>query len=169
MEDNMHQETIWPKEKAKLYPLLAQQVQALAEGCPPVSALANAAALLWDALDDINWAGFYLLKADTLHLGPFQGKTACTMIPVGRGVCGTAAAQREVQLVPDVHEFPGHIACDSASNSEIVLPLLTDGCLLGVMDIDSPVFSRFDEQDAAGLQQLCDILVNQVDWSCGIL
>lgn len=165
----MHQETIWPKEKAKLYPLLAQQVQALVEECPPVSALANAAALLWDALDDINWAGFYLLKADTLHLGPFQGKTACTLIPVGRGVCGTAAAQREVQLVPDVHEFPGHIACDSASNSEIVLPLLKDGRLLGVMDIDSPVFSRFDEEDAAGLQKLCDILTDQVDWSNGLL
>ena len=165
----MHQETIWPKEKAKLYPLLAQQVQALSEGCPPVSALANAAALLWDALDDINWAGFYLLKADTLHLGPFQGKTACTMIPVGRGVCGTAAAQREVQMVSDVHVFPGHIACDSASNSEIVLPLLKDGCLLGVMDIDSPVFSRFDEEDAAGLQKLCYILTGQVDWSNGLL
>ena len=160
----MHQEINWPKDKEELYALLSKQLSSLVEGCPPVSALANAAALLWDALDDINWAGFYLLKGDTLYLGPFQGKTACTMIPLGRGVCGTAAVQRKIQLVKDVHQFPGHIACDSASNSEIVLPLIKDGVLLGVMDIDAPIFSRFDEADAEGLNSLCDILM-QLDWS----
>ena len=165
----MHPETIWPTEKAALYRLMASQLEALVADCPPVSALSNAAALLWDSLMDINWAGFYLLKGDMLHLGPFQGKTACTLIPVGRGVCGTAAATRQIQLVKDVHQFPGHIACDSASNSEIVLPLIKDSTLLGVMDIDAPIFARFDEEDAQGLAHLCDILVNQVDWTNGLL
>ncbi len=165
----MHQDVQWPRDKVSLYPLLKDQLSALSAGCPPVSALSNAAALLWDAMTDINWAGFYLLKSDALHLGPFQGKTACTFIPVGRGVCGTAAATRQVQLVKDVHQFPGHIACDSASNSEIVLPLLRNGELLGVMDIDAPSFNRFDEEDAAGLQALCDVLTNDVDWSHGLL
>lgn len=165
----MHQETNWPSDKAELYPLMASQLEALVADCPPVSAMSNAAALLWDALTDINWAGFYLLKGNTLHLGPFQGKTACTLIPVGRGVCGTAAATRQIQLVKDVHQFPGHIACDSASNSEIVLPLVNDGKLLGVMDIDAPVFARFDDEDAKGLNRLCEILVNQVDWTHGLL
>ncbi len=165
----MHQDTQWPQEKAALYELMAQQLSALSEGCPPISALSNAAALLWDALNDINWAGFYLHRDGALHLGPFQGKTACTFIPVGRGVCGAAAQTRQIQLVPDVHQFPGHIACDSASNSEIVLPLVRNGELLGVMDIDSPLFSCFDEQDAAGLQRLCRILTDAVDWSDGLL
>ncbi len=161
----MHQETAWPADQAERYSLMAKQLTALIEGCPPVSALANAAALLWEALEDINWAGFYLLKNSVLYLGPFQGKSACTMIPVGRGVCGTAAAERRIQLVKDVHDFPGHIACDSASNSEIVLPLIKDGALLGVMDIDSPMFSRFDEADAEGLNVLCSILTEQLDWT----
>ncbi len=166
----MHQETQWPSAPRELYPLLARQTAALAADCPPISALSNAAALLWEALTGINWAGFYLLKGDTLHLGPFQGKSACTCIPVGRGVCGTAAGTRTVQLVRDVHQFPGHIACDSASNSEIVLPMiLRDGTLLGVLDIDSPCFARFTEDDAAGLQSLCDVLTQQVDWSDGLL
>ncbi len=165
----MHQETNWPADKTELYRLMSSQLEALVTDCPPVSALSNAAALLWDALTDINWAGFYLFKEDVLHLGPFQGKTACTMIPLGRGVCGTAAATRQIQLVKDVHQFPGHIACDSASNSEIVLPLIKNDALLGVMDIDAPIFARFDEQDAEGLSPLCDILVNQVDWSNGLL
>lgn len=165
----MHQETIWPTDKAALYRLMASQLEALVADCPPVSALSNAAALLCDALADINWAGFYLLKGDMLHLGPFQGKTACTLIPVGRGVCGTAAATHQIQLVEDVHQFPGHIACDSASNSEIVLPLIKDDVLLGVMDIDAPIFARFDEEDEKGLAHLCDILVNQVDWTNGLL
>ena len=164
----MHQKIQWPTGKNDLYDLLARQLAALVTECPPISALSNAAALLWDALNEINWAGFYLLKDDMLHLGPFQGKPACMSIPMGRGVCGTAAATREVQLVQDVHQFPGHIACDSASNSEIVLPLIKNGILLGVMDIDSPVFARFDEADAAGLGRLCDILV-QLDWSNGLL
>ena len=161
----MHQAIQWPQDKASLYSLLAQQLSALIEECPPISALSNAAALLWDALDNINWVGFYLLKSDTLYLGPFQGKTACTMIPIGRGVCGTAAATRQIQLVRNVHDFPGHIACDSASNSEIVLPLIKNGILLGVMDIDAPILSRFDEADANGLEQLCRILTEEIDWS----
>lgn len=165
----MHQEICWPTDKHELYALLEKQLTSLVADCPPVSALSNAAALLWEALDDINWAGFYLIKEDALHLGPFQGKTACTYIPVGRGVCGTAAKTRQIQLVKDVHQFPGHIACDSASNSEIVLPLIKDGDLLGVMDIDSPVFSRFDETDAEGLNRLCDILIHNVNWTNGLL
>lgn len=165
----MHQEILWPKDQKALYDLLEKQLGALVEECPPVSALANAASLLWEALDDINWAGFYLLKGDTLHLGPFHGKTACTLIPVGRGVCGAAAASRQIQLVRDVHQFPGHIACDSASNSEIVLPLIKDGVLLGVMDIDAPVFERFNDVDAQGLNRLCNVLTSQVNWSNGLL
>lgn len=165
----MHQEHLWPSDKAALYPMLYTHMHALVEELPPVSALSNAAALIWEALDDVNWAGFYLLKADMLYLGPFQGKTACTMIPLGRGVCGTAAATRAVQIVKDVHHFPGHIACDSASNSEIVLPLMKNDVLLGVMDIDSPIFSRFDESDACGLNDLCDVLMNCVNWEEGLL
>lgn len=165
----MHQEICCPDDQHEFYTFLEKQLASLVEGCPPVSALANAAALLWEALDDINWAGFYLLKDNALHLGPFQGKSACTYIPVGRGVCGTAAQTRQIQLVKDVHQFPGHIACDSASNSEIVLPLVKDGILLGVMDIDAPVISRFDEVDAEGLNRLCNILINNVNWSDGLL
>ena len=165
----MHQETNWPEDKAACYALMRDMLASLIEGCPPVSALSNAAALLWEALPDINWAGFYLLKGDVLHLGPFQGKTACTAIPVGRGVCGTAAATASIQLVQDVHQFPGHIACDSASNSEIVLPLIKGDVLLGVMDIDSPRLARFDEQDAEGLHALCGLLAEHIDWSNGLL
>lgn len=165
----MHQEIVWPKDKSELYPLLKEQTAALVAGCPPISALSNIAALLWEALSDINWAGFYLLKEDALYLGPFQGKTACTFIPLGRGVCGTAAEKREIQLVKDVHQFPGHIACDSASNSEIVLPLMNGDTLLGVMDIDAPILSRFDDADAAGLLAICRVLVENVDWDSGLL
>lgn len=165
----MHQTIDWPKEKASLYSLLIKQAAALVEGCPPVSALSNTAALLWEALPDINWSGFYLLRDDMLHLGPFQGKTACVAIPVGRGVCGTAAATRELQLVPDVMLFPGHIACDSASRSEIVVPMIQGDKLLGVLDIDAPIPSRFDEADAAGLAGVVEVLMNQVDWSRGLL
>ena len=161
----MHQDTNWPTDKKERYDLMAKQLSALVEDCPPISALANAAALLWEALNEINWAGFYLLKGDTLYLGPFQGKTACTVIPVGRGVCGTAAEERKIQLVKDVHQFPGHIACDSASNSEIVLPMIKNGELIGVIDIDSPIYSRFDQDDAEGLNGLCNILMENSDWS----
>lgn len=156
--------------KASAYRLMAQQLHSLVEGCPlPLPALANAAALLWDALPNINWAGFYLLKGDALYLGPFQGKVACTMIPMGRGVCGTAAESQRVQIVPDVHAFPGHIACDSASRSEIVLPLIVHQRLVGVMDIDSPYLSRFNELDAQSLGALCRILTDQVRWEDGLL
>lgn len=165
----MHQDICWPTDKQELYPLLEKQLLGLTEDCPPVSALSNAAALLWEALSDINWVGFYLCKGDLLHLGPFQGKTACTMIRIGQGVCGTAAETLNIQLVPDVHQFPGHIACDSASESEIVLPMTKNGILLGVMDIDAPRRNRFDEEDARGLYRLCNVLTETVDWSHGLL
>ena len=115
----------------------------LAGESDPIANAANVAAAIWQHMDAINWAGFYFLKGDTLVLGPFQGKPACVRIPLGQGVCGTAAARRETILVADVHEFPGHIACDSASNSEIVVPLIHNGTVIGVLDIDSPDFSRF--------------------------
>lgn len=126
--------------------------------------LTNAAALLGHQMDEINWAGFYLLKNGELVLGPFQGKPACTHIAVGKGVCGTAAEQRQTVLVADVHQFPGHIACDSASASEIVVPILKDGNLLGVLDIDSPVMNRFGENDQAGLETFASIIANHVHW-----
>ena len=153
-----------------MYKLMTAQMHSLLEGCAlPLPALANCAALLWENLDRINWAGFYLLKKDTLYLGPFQGKVACTVIPVGKGVCGTAAATKEIQLVPDVHQFPGHIACDSASNSEIVLPIIVNGHLIAVMDIDSPEFNRFTPEDAEGLASLCNVLASRVCWDGGLL
>lgn len=138
---------------------IAQQLQALVEGVPyPVSNLANASALLWQAMPDINWVGFYKLVDGKLVLGPFQGKPACIVIPMGRGVCGTAAQEHRTVRVENVHDFPGHIACDSASNSEIVLPLTENGALWGVLDIDSPTLSRFTEADEAGLTQIAAIL-----------
>ena len=165
----MHHSFTWPLEKSELYPLLARQLSALVADCPPVSALSNAAALLWEALPQTNWVGFYLLKGDTLHLGPFQGKSACVAIPVGRGVCGTSAATRSLQLVPDVEQFPGHIACDSASRSEIVIPLIDGDHLLGVLDIDAPVLNRFDQHDADALRAIAQVLTCEVDWSYGLL
>ena len=123
-----------------------------------IANLANAAALLYCSLEDINWAGFYLLEGDTLVLGPFGGKPACIEIPMGRGVCGSAAAEKRTLLVPNVHEFEGHIACDSASNSEIVIPLFRDGEVIGVLDIDSPRYSRFDERDRVGLEEFAKII-----------
>ena len=126
--------------------------------------LANAAALLGHQMDDINWAGFYLAKNGELVLGPFQGKPACTHIEIGKGVCGTAAEKREPVLVEDVHQFPGHIACDSASASEIVVPIIKDGLLLGVLDIDSPVMRRFDELDQTGLLTFVQIIADHVHW-----
>ncbi|WP_156257008.1 GAF domain-containing protein [Sandarakinorhabdus oryzae] len=117
-----------------------------------VANMANMAALLFHQLPDLNWAGFYLMKEGELVLGPFQGKPACIRIPLGRGVCGTAAATRETQVVPDVHAFPGHIACDADSRSEIVVPLIKDGVVVGVLDLDSPRPGRFDEDDRAGLE-----------------
>lgn len=123
-----------------------------------VANLANASALLYEHMEDLNWAGFYLEKEGKLVLGPFQGKVACVEIEWGKGVCGTAAETDEVQLVPNVHEFAGHIACDSASNSEIVIPIHKDGRVFGVLDIDSPLFSRFDETDKVGLSEFVRIL-----------
>lgn len=141
------------------YKLLHSQLQALIQGVPhPIANLANAAALLAEHLDRINWAGFYLLEGEILVLGPFWGKPACIEIPVGRGVCGSAVARRETILVEDVHQFPGHIACDSASNSEIVIPLYRDGQIIGVLDIDSPEFGRFTPEDQIGLEAFAAIL-----------
>lgn len=124
--------------------------------------LSNAAALLWMLMDDINWAGFYVYKNGELVLGPFQGKPACTHIQIGKGVCGTAAEQRKTQLVKNVHEFPGHIACDSQSNSEIVIPLLIENKIVGVLDIDSPKLGRFDQTDKKYLEQFAEIVERYV-------
>lgn len=166
---------LYPTNKPELYRLLKSQLSALTENVPHLlSNLSNAAALLGSALTDINWVGFYLIparlpeyfplekipgKENLLILGPFQGLPACIEIPVGRGVCGTAVAQDAVMLVPNVHEFPGHIACDSASNSEIVLPIHDQtGNIVGVLDIDSPILERFDETDKQGLSELVQII-----------
>jgi len=127
--------------------------------------LSNTSALLNLLIDEINWVGFYLLKNDKLVLGPFQGKPACVNIEIGKGVCGTAVSTKEVQLVKNVHDFPGHIACDSASNSEIVLPIIVDGSVVAVLDIDSPILNRFDEEDQAGLERIIDSLIKYIDWS----
>ena len=141
------------------YKELNARLQALTEGVPhEIANLANASALLWESLDDINWAGFYRMEAGQLVLGPFQGKVACIEIPLGRGVCGTAAALDRTQLVHDVHQFPGHIACDSASNSEIVVPLHRGGEVVGVLDIDSPRIGRFTEEDRVGLEEFARVL-----------
>ena len=141
------------------YTLVAQQLEALTEGIPyEVANLANASALLWQHMPDINWAGFYKMTEGALVLGPFQGKTACIRIPVGRGVCGTAVAEDAVQLVYDVHQFPGHIACDCASNSEIVLPIHVKGEIWGVLDIDSPSIGRFTQEDKEGLLKIVEVL-----------
>lgn len=141
------------------YELLVKQLEGLTGNVPyAITNLSNAAALLWEMLPDINWAGFYKMEDGQLILYPFQGKPACTRIPVGRGVCGTAVAEDATQLVPDVHEFPGHIACDSASNSEIVIPIHAGGKIWGVLDIDSPYLNRFTAEDQAGLERFVQIL-----------
>lgn len=141
------------------YTALCAQLSSLIEGIPYETAnLANASALLWQELSDINWAGFYKMEDGKLVLAPFQGKPACIIIPVGRGVCGTAVAKNRTQLVADVHQFPGHIACDCASNSEIVVPIHKNGEIWGVLDIDSPLFARFTEADQQGLEHFVSIL-----------
>jgi len=175
------------------YGLLAKQIVSLAEvDAHWLPVLSNAAALLWDALDDINWVGFYLVdpvtvsgaepgaapgsepgagpsaqnpSAPELRLGPFQGKVACVRIPFGRGVCGTAAATKTSQLVEDVHQFPGHIACDSASNSEVVVPIVKDNQVVGVLDIDSPSVARFTQEDLTGLEQVVKALESCTNFS----
>ena len=173
------------------YGLLAKQIVSLAEvDAHWLPVLSNASALLWDALDDINWAGFYLVdpatvtgaaldagsepgagpsaqnpSAPELRLGPFQGKVACVRIPFGRGVCGTAAVTKTSQLVEDVRQFPGHIACDSASNSEVVVPIFKDGQVVGVLDIDSPSVARFTQEDLTGLEQVVKVLESCTNFS----
>lgn len=151
--------TTYPAEKPLMYRLLKTQLTALIDGVPFLTAnLANASALLNSALKEINWVGFYFLEGDILVLGPFQGNPACVEIKSGNGVCGTAVAKDEIQLVKNVHEFPGHIACDSASNSEIVIPIHANGKVIGVLDIDSPVLARFDEEDRDGLAEIVNVL-----------
>jgi GAF domain-containing protein len=146
--------------KPALYAEIARQVQALTEGERDLIAnLANTASLLYHSMPDLNWLGFYLLKDGELVVGPFQGKPACVRIAMGKGVCGVAAARRAPVIVANVHEFDGHIACDSASNSEIVLPILRGNELLGVLDVDSPKFSRFDSEDQAGLEKVVAALL----------
>ena len=141
------------------YELICRQMKALAADVPwEITNLANASALLYTFMEDINWAGFYLYLDGSLILGPFQGKPACTTIAMGRGVCGTAALKEETELVPDVHQFPGHIACDCASNSEIVVPIHKNGALYGVLDIDSPVLGRVTKEDQEGLEGFVKIL-----------
>ena len=146
--------------KPALYNELQRELGALIAGEPDfIANLANSAALLYHSLPGLNWAGFYLLKQGELVVGPFQGKPACVRIALGKGVCGTAAAERKTQLVRDVHEFPGHIACDAASNSEIVVPMIRNGELLGVLDLDSPSVARFDQDDRVGLEKFVATLL----------
>ena len=145
------------------YKILVKQAESLIKDCPhKIANLANISALIYDSLTDINWAGFYLLENDKLVLGPFQGKVACIEIPVGKGVCGTAIKEDKTQLVPDVHQFPGHIACDSASESEIVIPIHSGAKPIAVLDIDSPIKNRFDENDKNGLEKVRDLLETYV-------
>lgn len=148
-------------EKRTLYADLAQAIEGLLAGETDwIANTANVAASIFHSLPALNWAGFYFLRGDELVLGPFQGKPACVRIPVGKGVCGTAAEQLRTILVPDVHDFPGHIACDAASRSELVVPLLRDGRVLGVLDLDSPIPNRFDETDREGCETLVGILLS---------
>jgi L-methionine (R)-S-oxide reductase len=150
-------------DRTSAYRELARDLTAVLAGEHDLVAnAANTSALIYGALPDLNWAGFYLLKGGELVLGPFQGKPACVRIALGKGVCGTAAARRETVLVKDVHEFPGHIACDSASNSEIVVPLIRGAELLGVLDLDSPRLARFDAEDQRGIETLARIFVESV-------
>ncbi len=149
--------------KSEKNSLVIRQLKALLEGEEDLIAnLSNASALLNQFLEDINWVGFYLMKKDQLVLGPFQGLPACVRIPLGKGVCGTSAANKETLRIADVHQFPGHIACDAASNSEIVVPLLVQGEIIGVLDIDSPIKDRFSEEDQAFLEEFVEVLVQSI-------
>jgi L-methionine (R)-S-oxide reductase len=150
--------------KAEMYSNLAAQLRSLLDGERDLIAnAANVASLLYHSLPDLNWAGFYLYKEDELVLGPFQGEPACVRIAIGKGVCGTAAEIRQTVVVANVHDFPGHIACDSKSNSEIVVPLIKDQQLIGVLDLDSPLLHRFNDEDARGLNELAEIFVAMSD------
>jgi len=146
------------------YELLNKRLQSISAGIQyDITILANASALIYDSLGGINWCGFYRFRNGELNLGPFQGKAACTNIALGKGVCGTSAIQDETVLVPNVHEFPGHIACDSTSNSEIVIPVHKDGALYAVLDIDSPELNRFDENDRKGLELLVKTIEDAIE------
>jgi L-methionine (R)-S-oxide reductase len=162
----MHEVRIDPSlSKSGRYEEMTRSLVSLLDGeCDALANLSNAASLLAQTLDRINWCGFYLLRAEELVLGPFQGKPACVRIPLGQGVCGTAAARRETLVVPDVSRFPGHIACDPASRSEIVVPILESGDLRGVLDVDAPEPGRFDEEDRAGLERFVALLTPRVAW-----
>ena len=150
-------------DKPTLYADLLSAADAVTNGEPDAIAnMANVAALIWQFLPDLNWAGFYRLAGDELVLGPFQGKPACIRIPLGQGVCGAAAQTRQTQRVEDVHAFPGHIACDAASASEIVVPVMHEGELIGVLDLDSPLAARFDAADAEGLEALVDRIASRI-------
>lgn len=150
--------------KPDLYRDILSAIDAITAGEPDaVANMANAAAILWEYLPDLNWAGFYRNVSDELVLGPFMGKAACIRIPIGKGVCGTAAATGETQLVEDVHAFPGHIACDAASRSELVVPILAGGRVVAVIDLDSPLPARFDAEDAAGIEAIARMLSDRVN------
>ena len=156
--------TISSDDPRELYRELAQQLEGLLAGeRDAVANAANMSALIFTSLPDLNWAGFYFLRGDTLVLGPFQGRPACVRIAVGKGVCGTAVEKRQTLRVEDVDAFPGHIACDSASRSELVVPLIRDGAVIGVLDIDSPIPSRFDDIDQAGIERLAAIYIAASD------
>lgn len=159
----MYAFTVDTSAKAELYRDLRSALDALTSGeSDAVANMANAAALIWQYLPDLNWAGFYRLVGGELVLGPFQGKPACIRIAMGNGVCGTAAATLATQLVDDVHAFPGHIACDADSRSELVVPVVRDGMLIGVLDLDSPIAARFDAVDAAGVEALAALLAGRI-------
>ena len=155
---------IYPEDIEEFYELVKLQVQGLTEDVPYfIANMSNISALLNDALDNINWVGFYFMKNGKLVLGPFQGKPACIEIEIGRGVCGTAVKEDQIQLIQDVHQFPGHIACDSASNSEIVIPMHVNGNIVGVLDIDSPMIGRFTEADRDGLKNIVE-MIESMEW-----
>jgi L-methionine (R)-S-oxide reductase len=159
-------DSMYPADKSELYQLLHSQLKGLLENETfVIPNLSNASALLGLALKDINWVGFYLIQNNELLLGPFQGKPACIHISIGKGVCGSAVQNNETLLVPDVHAFPGHIACDSASRSEIVVPIRANGRIVGVLDIDSPRTERFDLQDQKGLEEFVHILEAGCSWT----
>lgn len=148
---------------ADLYADLVESARALTDGEPDgVANMANVAALIWQFLPDLNWAGFYRMAGEGLVLGPFIGKPACIRIPLGKGVCGTAAASTQTQLVPDVHAFPGHIACDAQSRSELVVPVMRDGQVIAVIDLDSPSPARFTQDDARGIEALASVLADRI-------
>ena len=160
----MYQFDVATGSKAELYRDLLSAIDAITVDEPDaVANMANVAALLWEYLPDLNWAGFYRTVGDELVLGPFQGKVACIRIAMGKGVCGTAAASNTTQLVEDVHAFPGHIACDAASRSELVVPVVADGVVIAVIDLDSPLPARFDSDDAAGLEAIAKLLTDRVN------